>query len=518
MNLARGEKRSEDSETLEITVASCTENDIEKTVQVYTVKKPCNSAPRPSPENYHHLKSISGKLDLSGGTVDLLTRTDFAEAFVDVHTISGQCGEPIAKRNCFGWYIIGQLDSKNADGAKIQSVEVNHVNALESINKLLQQNLMGIKPTRFCTCSEGELRESKFVKLVSQSTTLVDGRIQVKMPWKEKGPPKQSNYDIAVKRMQSAEKSFQKKGYIDIVDKEVKKLVDQAFVIKVPPKQVNHTQPEWYLPLQAVFTPEKTTKVQLVFDSSCKGHDGLSLNDHLEKGPNYINELPNVLTAWRWDEVAYSGDVRKMFNQIMVHPEDQVYHRFLWRSKLSDIPTVYQWLRLSFGDKPAPDIAANSISTLAKASLSEFPDASKELREHAYVDDIAGSKPTVKKAEQVIDEIDIVLGKGQFQIKTWHSNHEGLDRSNHEQFTDLLGHKWDKRRDTFSFKKQEIIGELSEVLKRNCLAFLAQLWDPLGLVSPVTIKLRIDLQELWSGASPGTKSSPPMFRRSGSRM
>jgi hypothetical protein len=114
MNLAGG-KRSEDSEILEIAVASCIEEDIEKTVQVYTVKKPCSSAKtvsRKSIESYIHLKSISEKLHLSGGVVDLLVGTDFAEAFVDVHVIPGRCGEPIAKRNCFGWYIIGQLDPK----------------------------------------------------------------------------------------------------------------------------------------------------------------------------------------------------------------------------------------------------------------------------------------------------------------------------------------------------------------------------------------------------------------------
>ena len=144
--------------------------------------------------------------------------------------------------------------------------------------------------------------------------------------------------------------------------------MDQDFVTKIQPEEVDHSKPEWYLPLQAVFTPDKTTKVRLVFDSSCEGHDGLSLNDHLEKGPNYINDIPNVLAAWRWDDIAYSGDVRKMFNQILVHPEDQVFHRFLWREKATDEPTVYQWLRLSFGDKPAPDIASNSIKVLAKAA------------------------------------------------------------------------------------------------------------------------------------------------------
>ena len=37
------------------------------------------------------------------------------------------------------------------------------------------------------------------MKSLAASTTLVDGRIQVRMPWKEAGSPKQSNYDIALK-------------------------------------------------------------------------------------------------------------------------------------------------------------------------------------------------------------------------------------------------------------------------------------------------------------------------------
>ena len=501
MNLAGGGKRSESSEVLDIVVASPVEESVKKTLQIHIVRKPCSSVQtisRKSVESYPHLKAIVDKLHLAGGAVDLLLGTDFPEAFVDVHTLSADSGEPIAKLNCFGWYLLGQLDSKSMNSSRIQSVNVGTMSMEECVNKLLQQDQMGLKPTQLCTCSENVLRENKFVKSLSESTVLVDGRIQVKMPWKEQGPPKHSNYDIAVKRMYSAERSFEKKEYSNIVNEEVQKLVDQGFVVKVPPAEVDHTQPEWYLPLQAVFTPEKTTKVRLVFDSSAKGHDGFSLNDHLEKGPNYINELPSVLMAWRWDDVAYSGDVRKMFNQVMVHPDDQVYHRFLWRKSKSDPPTVYQWLRLSFGDKPSPDIASNSINTLAKVSQAELPEAARELQEHVYVDDIGGSKPTVAEAKQITSDMDTILEKGQFQIKCWHSNSKELDQSDGERFTDLLGHKWNKENDKFTFKKREIIGQFETFTKRNCLALVAQLWDPIGLVSPVTIKFRIHLQELWS--------------------
>ena len=120
------------------------------------------------------LESSFKKLHLSGGSIDLLLGTDFADAFVDVHVIPGKHGEPIAKMNCFGWYVLGQLATSNS---RIQSVDVGTISVMEDLNTLLQQDLIGVKPTELCTCSESELRENRFVKSLSESTTMVDGRI-----------------------------------------------------------------------------------------------------------------------------------------------------------------------------------------------------------------------------------------------------------------------------------------------------------------------------------------------------
>ena len=104
--------------------------------------------------------------------IDLLIGTDFVDAFVDIHTLSREPGEPIAKRNCFGWYVLGQVTS-----SRIQSVEVGTVSIEDDIKKLLYQDTLRVKPTELCTCTDNVLRENKFVKSLS---TLVDGRIQVK--------------------------------------------------------------------------------------------------------------------------------------------------------------------------------------------------------------------------------------------------------------------------------------------------------------------------------------------------
>ena len=357
--------------------------------------------------------------------------------------------------------------------------------------------MLGVKPTELCTCSDNDLKENKFIKSITESTQIVDGRVQVRMPWKDGGPPKESNYDVAYQRMISSEKTFNRKDCRAEVQGEVQKLLEQNFVVEIPAEKVNHDTPEWYLPLQAVFTPDRTTKVRLVFDTSTKERNGKSLNDHLEKGPNYINSLPDVLMAWRFDKVAYTGDMRKLFNQVMIHPDDQVFHRFLWRTNDSEQPRVYQWVRLNFGYKPAPDIAAGAVKSLAKASEAQYPEAAKELCTHVYVDDIGGSRENEAKCKQITTEIDTILATGQFQVKEWHCNNKNIDQTN-EEFTDFLGHKWNKTHDTFSFKKNEIVTDVRNLTKRDFLACLAQLWDPLGLVTPATIELRIDLQELWS--------------------
>ena len=186
-----------------------------------------------------------------------------------------------------------------------------------------------------------------------------------------------------------------------------------------------------------------------------------------------------------------------MFNQVRIHPDDQVFHRFLWRTKESEQPRVYQWVRLNFGDKPAPNIAAAAIKSLAKASEAQYLEGAKELCTHVYVDDIGGSRENESRCKKVTSEIDAILSTAQFQVKTWHSNNKNVNQSDEER-TDFIGHKWNKVLDKISFKKSEIVADLKNLSKRGCLASVAQMWDPMGLLAPCTIELRIDLQELWS--------------------
>lgn len=84
---------------IEIEIASSTDEDIVKNLQVHTVRKPCSNAkniPRKSIDGYAHLKSVADKLHLFGGAVDFLVGTDLVDAFIDIHSLSGDPGEPAA--------------------------------------------------------------------------------------------------------------------------------------------------------------------------------------------------------------------------------------------------------------------------------------------------------------------------------------------------------------------------------------------------------------------------------------
>ncbi|KXJ27593.1 hypothetical protein AC249_AIPGENE7689 [Exaiptasia diaphana] len=217
MNLAGGKKKTEESELVEVNIVPSTDLNVKKTFSAFTIQRTCSPAKtvsRKSVENFSHLKDISKEVYLSGGTIDDLVGTSFSDAFVDAHVITGKSGEPIAKKNIFGWYIVGQFATESSNCPQINYVDVDATDTLQDMKNLFTQDMLGVKPTEMCICTDNVLEENKFVKSLEQSTKIVDERVQVKMPWKDAGPPKSSNYDLALKRMYSAERDFKRKYFI----------------------------------------------------------------------------------------------------------------------------------------------------------------------------------------------------------------------------------------------------------------------------------------------------------------
>ena len=183
----------------------------------------------------------------------------------------------------------------------------------------------------------------------------------------------------------------------------------------------------WYLDHFPVLRSDKTTPCRIVWNSAAV-YDGLALNDGLRKGPDLLNSLFLTLISRRLSPIAVMGDIKKMFNQVQITTLDRAYHRFLWRDGNSDLPAKdYQWKRLPFGDKSAPDLAISTLHFVANNYINIYSFATHVLKDCCYMDDIAFSVNNEHEAIKVKDKVNTILSSGKFSVKGWHSNSKLVD-------------------------------------------------------------------------------------------
>ena len=192
-------------------------------------------------------------------------------------------------------------------------------------------------------------------------------RSQVWLPWK---PIEQggiiSNFELCKKWLTSLRSRFvANKALLTEYNKLFQHQLAEGIIEKVLQSEFRKDNVN-FMPHHAVIREGRTTsKVRVVFDASCKLHsDELSLNVRLERCPNCIPLLFDVMVRFRVHTVALIADIEKAFLQIEIRPEDRHFLRFLWFEDVSvDKPTVIQlrYARLPFGLRPSPSVLGSVI-------------------------------------------------------------------------------------------------------------------------------------------------------------
>lgn len=111
---------------------------------------------------------------------------------------------------------------------------------------------------------------------------------------------------------------------------------EMAFSRKLSKQELKEYGPIHYISHHEVQRPEsKSTPVRIVFNSSAvfRGH---RLNDYWVKGPDFLNDLLGVVLRFRENEVAFIGDISKMYHRIRTPEADQHVYRFPWRNLQTD--------------------------------------------------------------------------------------------------------------------------------------------------------------------------------------
>ncbi|XP_033127646.1 uncharacterized protein LOC117125284 [Anneissia japonica] len=186
----------------------------------------------------------------------------------------------------------------------------------------------------------------------------------------------------------------------------VRKLVDDGCVKEISREEAVQSNESWYFPHHVV---SHNGKDRLVFNCSYE-HNGKVLNANLLPGPTLGASLLGVILRFRQHRVAVSGDIKAMFHQIRLLPEDRPLLRFVWRDLQRNIePCIYEWQVLPFGTTCSPCCATFALQKHVNNYRKGYENVVHSVEHAFYVDNCLDSLPTVTEAKELVMNMRTLL-------------------------------------------------------------------------------------------------------------
>ena len=153
-----------------------------------------------------------------------------------------------------------------------------------------------------------------------------------------------------------------------------------------------------------------------------------SLNDCLNPGPPFLNDLCSILLRFRQYNFAFSADIEKAFLHVYLDEVDRDFTRFLWLSNPTD-PTsqfmTFHFKVVLFGATCSPFMLNAAISYHLHQNDST---TSRDLLQNIYVDNVVLGSCTEEAAIEYFKQSRSVLGSANFNLRSWASNSKQLHK------------------------------------------------------------------------------------------
>lgn len=291
-----------------------------------------------------------------------------------------------------------------------------------------------------------------------------------------------------------------------------------------------------YLPHHPVIRRDKaTTKVRVVYDASARCQYHPSLNDCLYAGPSFDQSILDILLRFRTYRIAVTADIEKAFLMISIKPEDRDALRFLWAQDSNQEPTAYRFTRVVFGVTCSPFLLNATLHHHLQRYQQEDTQFVKTLATSLYVDDLTCGAKDEDSAYQLYSKANFRLAQAHFNLRKFRTNSHPLQKQVDSQEADqqqettpptateeddqsfaktslgvkgeedgrkeqkILGVRWNYKEDTLSLGLEELRQQLEKQkmpTKRDVVAAAAKVFDPLGVLSPVTVLWKMLFQEI----------------------
>ena len=436
-------------------------------------------------------------------TLSLLIGADHYWDVVEDKIIRGD--GPTAVKSKIGYLLSGPITdtSTTSDGKTVQhilNVMTSHMPVENALERFWSLESMGIVPD-----APTEKVTDYLEQYQKNSIEHRDGRYYAKLPWKQDHEALPSNFDITLKRTENTIQRLRRDPEIlQKYDEIIRDQERRGFIEKVPTEKELPPLVH-YISHHPVKKESSTTPVRIVYDCSCRQSSVLpSLNDCLESTPPVTNDLTSILIRFRLYEVALTTDIEKAFLHVGLHETDRDMTRFLWLENPTDPNsqlTTYRFRSVLFGATCSPFIL--NATLLKHLQLNKDITASSIIERDIYVDNVISSFPSHSDALQYFHEARNLLSSAGMNLRSWTSNSDALQAEaswegvlDTEPITKVLGLRWEPSADMLSFARRDF-PILTNITKRLILKYSSQIYDPLGLLSPVTVRAKLMLQDLW---------------------
>ena len=425
--------------------------------------------------------------------ISILIGADFYWQFIQDRIVRGD--GPTGVESRLGYLLSGPLPSPQV------YITCSQVLTLSCITELVDcDNFWQIESTAVKQNSDREFLQQY---LQNNVTVQPNGTYSLKFPWKTNHPPLPTNYTICARRTRSMANRLAKTHLLQLYNSIIEEQESRGFIERV---SGNMSTLVHYIPHHPVRKESLTTPIRIVYDCSCKQSPDLpSLNDCLNPGPPFLNDLCAILIRFRLHNIAFSSDIEKAFLHVHLDKADRDFTRFLWLSNPADPHSPFVTFRFKvvlFGATCSPFMLNAAITYHLEQNDSS---TSTDLIRNLYVDNVVSGCHSEEAAVDYFIQSRSILGKANFNLRSWASNSKQLNTTakahnvlDHTNPVKVLGLWWDTHSDMiFASPKPDDAVSTMLATKREILKWTSSIFDPLGLISPVTITAKLFLQSLW---------------------
>ena len=483
--------------------------------QIEALVVPRISGNQPAEEiNINGLQQLNS-LDLADPEFNIPAPIDIligAELYFEITTGSNS-NLPTTINSTLGWLVGGGNNQEVIRSHQAFMTTNNHNQGeTDDLNHTMKQfwELESI-PEASSFSSEEQRCEEYFSQTYTRDP---EGRFIVRYPFKE--TPQQclgESLPTACRRLKQVEKRLQKPeqvAYKREYLKFMKDYEDLGHMIEVEPPN-EKSKFRYYIPHHFVLkSSSTTTKFRVVFDASAKTTNGKSLNDIIMSGPIIQDSLSNLIMKFRTNKIAMTGDIEKMFRQILMHPEDQEYQHIVWRES-PDVPMRhFKLLTVTYGTACGTYLSVKVLHKLAELEKLNYPLAANSLLNDFYVDDCMTGSNTVKHTIEIQQQLVKVLSTAKMNIRKFTSSSKEVLKAlntdqienkfisfDNEEGVKTLGIFWNPK-DYFGFHTNTTINsEPKSYTKRYILSEISKLFNPIGWLASIVIRAKNLMQTIW---------------------